>query len=40
VNRLFVSLDDTPEEMNLTEAAWTHMPWGELQVFDHGLLPL
>jgi len=34
VNRLFVSLDDTPEEMNLIEAAWTHMPWGGLVPLD------
>ena len=34
VNRLFVPLDDTPEEMNLTAAAWTSIPWGALSVFD------
>lgn len=34
VNRLFVPLDDTPQEMNLIEAAWTRMPWGALVLFD------
>jgi len=34
VNRLFVPLDDTPEEMNLTGEAWTRIPWGSLVLFD------
>ena len=34
VNRLFVPLDNTPEEMNLTAAAWTRIPWGALSVLD------
>jgi len=34
VNRLFVPLDDTPEEMNLIDTAWTRIPWGAPVLLD------
>lgn len=37
VRRLFVPLDDSPEEMNLTGSSWTEMPWQmPLQLLGEG----
>jgi hypothetical protein len=36
VSRLFVPLDDSPEEMNLTGTAWTQLPFLLDEVLDEG----